>query len=193
MGSTGSGKSTTLDLLMGLLQPTEGKFLVDGQSISGDRVRAWQQTIGHVPQNIYLTDSSLAENITFGVPPEAIDLERVRQAACQARISDFIESRAEGYNVLVGEGGIRLSGGQRQRIGIARALYKKASLLVFDEATSALDTEMETAVMSSIEKIDRNITIIMIAHRISTLKNCDLIYQLGHGSITNKMEAASIQ
>ena len=133
VGSTGSGKSTTLDLLMGLLMPTEGELLVDGQPLSGNRVRAWQRTIAHVPQSIYLADSTLAENIALGVPRDAIDLQRVQQAARRAQISDFIESRPEGYNALVGERGIRLSGGQRQRIGIARALYKQASVLVFDE------------------------------------------------------------
>jgi len=183
VGSTGSGKSTTLDLLMGLLQPTEGKFLVDGQSISGDRVRAWQQTIGHVPQNIYLTDSSLAENITFGVPPEAIDLKRVQEVARQARIADFIENKVEGYNALVGEGGVRLSGGQRQRIGIARALYKKANLLVFDEATSALDNTTEKSVMEAIEGVGNDITLLIIAHRLTTVKNCDTIIELENGRI----------
>ena len=183
VGSTGSGKSTTLDLLMGLLQPTEGKFLVDGQSISGDRVRAWQQMIGHVPQNIYLADSSLAENIAFGVPPEAINLKRVQQVARQARIADFIENKVEGYNALVGEGGIRLSGGQRQRIGIARTLYKKANLLVFDEATSALDNTTEKSVMEAIEGVGNDITLLIIAHRLTTVKNCDTIIELENGRI----------
>lgn len=183
VGSTGSGKSTTLDLLMGLLQPTEGEFLVDGQPIRADRVRAWQQTIAHVPQSIYLTDSSLAENIAFGIPPEAIDLNRVQQAARQARIADFVEDQAEGYNVLVGERGVRLSGGQRQRIGIARALYKKASLLVFDEATSALDNITEKSVMEAIEGVGSDITLLIIAHRFTTVKNCDTIIELENGRI----------
>ena len=183
VGSTGSGKSTTLDLLMGLLEPTQGQVLVDGQSIGGDRRRAWQQTIAHVPQSIYLADTTLAENIAFGVPRDAIDLQRVRQAARQAQIADFIESGPEGYNALVGERGVRLSGGQRQRIGIARALYKRASVLVFDEATSALDNATEQAVMDAISNLDRDLTILLIAHRLTTVRRCDTIIELGHGQM----------
>ena len=183
VGSTGSGKSTTLDLLMGLLIPTEGELLIDGQPISGNRVRAWQQTIAHVPQSIYLADTTLAENIAFGVPREAIDFGRVRQAALQAQISDFIESSPEGYLANVGERGIRLSGGQRQRIGIARAMYKQASVLVFDEATSALDNETEKSVMNAIQRLSNDLTILIIAHRLSTLRSCDTIVQLENGRI----------
>jgi len=183
VGSTGSGKSTTLDLLMGLLIPTEGEFLVDGQPISGNRARAWQQTIAHVPQSIYLADTTLAENIAFGVPPDAIDLDRVRQAARQAQIADFIESSPEGYQAYVGERGIRLSGGQRQRIGIARALYKQASVLVFDEATSALDNATEQSVMDAIEGLSSDLTILLIAHRLTTLRRCDTIVELEHGRV----------
>lgn len=183
VGSTGSGKSTTLDLLMGLLMPTEGEILVDDQPISGNRVRAWQRTIAHVPQNIYLADSSLAENIAFGVPRDAIDLDRVRQAARQAQIADFIEDRPEGYQAYAGERGIRLSGGQRQRIGIARALYKQASVLVFDEATSALDNATEQSVMDAIEGLERDLTILLIAHRLATVRRCDTIVELEHGRV----------
>ena len=150
VGSTGSGKSTTMDLLMGLLTPTEGRILVDEQPVSGSLVRAWQRTIAHVPQSIYLADATVAENIAFGVPREAIDMQRVREAARQAQIADFIESRAQGYDALVGERGVQLSGGQRQRIGIARALYKQASVLILDEATSALDNVTEQSVMDAI-------------------------------------------
>lgn len=182
VGSTGSGKSTTLDLLMGLLTPTSGELLVDGQPIVG-RVRAWQRTIAHVPQSIFLSDASLAENIAFGIRRDAIDMERVRQAALQAQIADFIEGRADGYDALVGERGIRLSGGQRQRIGIARALYKRASVLVFDEATSALDTVTEQSVMDAIDRLDRNLTIVLIAHRLSTVRRCDVIVELNHGKV----------
>lgn len=145
VGSTGSGKSTTLDLLMGLLTPTEGAILFDDQPIGGGHT-GWQRSVAHVPQSIYLADATLSENIAFGVRPEAIDLKRVQQAARQAQIADFIESKADGYHALVGERGVRLSGGQRQRIGIARALYKRATILVFDEATSALDNETEQSV-----------------------------------------------
>jgi ATP-binding cassette subfamily B protein len=183
VGSTGSGKSTTLDLLMGLLMPTEGEILVDGQPVSGDRLRAWQRTIAHVPQSIYLADTTLAENIAFGVPRSAIDLQRVQQAARQAQIADFIESRPEGYSAFVGERGIRLSGGQRQRIGIARALYKQASVLVFDEATSALDNATERSVMDAIEGLSRDLTILLIAHRLTTVLRCDTIVELEHGRV----------
>jgi ATP-binding cassette subfamily B protein len=181
VGSTGSGKSTTLDLLMGLLMPSEGKILVDEEPISGSRLKAWQRSIAHVPQNIYLADGTLAENIAFGVPTDAINLDRVRQAARQAQISDFIESSPQGYHAYVGERGVRLSGGQRQRIGIARALYKQASVLVFDEATSALDNTTEESVMNAIEGLSSELTILIIAHRLSTLRSCDIIVELEHG------------
>jgi ATP-binding cassette, subfamily B, bacterial PglK len=184
IGRTGSGKSTLLDLLMGLLEPNEGQVVVDGQPITGGRRRAWQQTLAHVPQNIYLADASLAENIAFGVPREAIDLDRVRQAARQAQIAEFIESRPEGYGAFVGERGVRLSGGQRQRIGIARALYKQAQILVFDEATSALDNTTEKAVMDAIESVNREITILIIAHRLSTVERCDTIIELKRGQVS---------
>jgi ATP-binding cassette subfamily B protein len=183
VGITGSGKSTVLDLLMGLLLPTEGKLLVDGQPLSDHRLRAWQQAIAHVPQSLFLADTTLAENIAFGVPRGAIDLDRVRQAARQAQIADFIESQPEGYNALVGERGIRLSGGQRQRIGIARALYKQANVLVFDEATSALDNTTEQAVMDAIENLNRDLTLVVVAHRLTTVRNCDTIVELEHGRV----------
>ena len=183
VGTTGSGKSTMLDLLMALLTPTEGKILVDEQLIWGERVRAWQRTIAHVPQSIYLADTTIAENIAFGIPLEGIDLERVRLAARQAQIAEFIESRPEGYKAFVGERGIRLSGGQRQRIGIARALYKQANLLVFDEATSALDTATEQSVMDAIEGLNRELTILLIAHRLTTVRRCDTIVELKHGRV----------
>jgi ABC-type multidrug transport system fused ATPase/permease subunit len=183
VGITGSGKSTTLDLLMGLLTPGKGRLLVDGEPVTGPRVRAWQRTIAHVPQSIYLSDSTLLENIAFGVPPEKIDPARVRSAAHQAQIADFIESRAEGYDALVGERGIRLSGGQRQRIGIARALYKQASVLVLDEATSALDNATEQSVIDSIDGFDRDLTVLIIAHRLSTIQRCDTIVELAQGRV----------
>ena len=155
IGSTGSGKSTTVDLLMGLLEPTTGSILVDGKNLHDPKdpelLLAWRASIAHVPQSIYLADSSIAENIAFGVPIHEIDYSRVEDAAKQAQISGFIESSAEGYSSYVGERGIRLSGGQRQRIGIARALYKQANVVVLDEATSALDNDTEEAVMSSVE------------------------------------------
>ena len=183
VGSTGSGKSTAADLLMALLMPTEGKFCVDNEPISGSRVRAWQMAIAHVPQSIFLADSSVAENVAFGITRDAIDFERLKSAACQAHIDEFIESLPEGYNTNVGERGVRLSGGQRQRIGIARALYKQASLLIFDEATSALDNATEQSVMDAIEGLNRNLTIVLIAHRLTTVRRCDTIIELSQGRV----------
>lgn len=183
VGGTGSGKSTTMDLLMGLLKPTEGVILVDERPLVGEAVRAWQRTIAHVPQSIFLADATLAENIAFGVPRHAIDMERVRFAAEQAQLAEFIESRSEGYGAYVGERGVRLSGGQRQRIGIARALYKQASVLVLDEATSALDNVTEQSVMDAIENLDRGLTILLIAHRLTTVRRCDTIVELDRGHV----------
>lgn len=183
VGATGSGKSTLLDILMGLLLPTEGQLMVDAQPVSGRHLRAWQRTIAHVPQSIYLADTTLAENIAFGVHRNDIDMERVRQSARQAQIADFIESRTEGYDAFVGERGIRLSGGQRQRIGIARALYKQASVLVFDEATSALDNATEQSVMDAIDGLNRDLTILLIAHRLTTVRHCDVIVELDGGRV----------
>ena len=191
VGTTGSGKSTTLDLLMGLLHSSKGEILVDGQPLTGTRLRAWQANIAHVPQSIYLADSTIAENIAFGVAKDKIDIERVKQAAKMAHIADFIESRHEGYDAFVGERGIRLSGGQRQRIGIARALYKKADVIVFDEATSALDSATELDVMNALENLSRSLTILIIAHRVSTLHLCDVIVNLKNGQalVENKVHA----
>ncbi len=186
VGSTGSGKSTTLDILMALLQPVEGRVLIDGKAITSELQRSWQRNIAHVPQSIYLADTSVAENIAFGVSPDEIDMRRVERAAVQAQISEFIKSCPEGYGTFVGERGIRLSGGQRQRIGIARALYKEAKVLVLDEATSSLDGFTEKDVMKAIEGLNRNLTILIIAHRLSTLKECDVIVQLEGGRIVAK-------
>lgn len=183
IGTTGSGKSTAIDLLMGLLQPSSGQILVDGMPLTGATQLAWQRNVAHVPQTIFLADASYAENIAYGVPPDQIDHARVRQAAQRAQISEFIEDGAEGYMAMVGERGVRLSGGQRQRIGIARALYKQASVLVFDEATSALDTETENIVMQTINNLESELTVLVIAHRLSTLSNCDVIYRLDQGRI----------
>lgn len=182
VGSTGSGKSTLVDLMMGLLVPSSGRLLVDGLDLHDptkpERLLAWRAAIAHVPQTIYMADSSIAENIAFGIPKDQIDLSRVRDAAAQAQIASFIESSIGQYNSFVGERGIRLSGGQRQRIGIARALYKQASVLVFDEATSALDNETERAVMEAVDGLSKDLTIVMIAHRLSTVQNCDQVIRL---------------
>jgi ATP-binding cassette, subfamily B, bacterial PglK len=178
IGVTGSGKSTLLDIIMGLLPLTSGKLMIDQQPINSQNRRAWQAHIAHVPQNIFLSDSSIEENIAFGVAKEQIDHQRVKKAAQQAQISELIEQWKEGYQTFVGEQGVRLSGGQRQRIGIARALYKKANVLIFDEATSALDNETEQAVMDAIKDLGKEVTILIIAHRLTTLKGCDKIIKL---------------
>ncbi len=187
IGSTGSGKSTLVDLLMGLLVPSGGRLLVDELDLHdpahAERLAGWRASVAHVPQSIYLADSSIAENIAFGVPRHAIDLARVKLAAEQAQIAGFIESSPEGYASFAGERGIRLSGGQRQRIGIARALYKRANVLVLDEATAALDNATEQAVMEAVQGLSRELTIVMIAHRLSTVAGCDHLIRLEKGRI----------
>lgn len=183
LGATGSGKSTLLDLMMGLLPETDGSVEVDGTRLSTANRRAWQRCLAHVPQSIFLTDRSIAENIAFGHPKHEIDMSRVREAAHRAQLGDLIESWSKGYDTQVGERGVRLSGGQRQRIGIARALYKDAQIIVFDEATSALDNETEKAVMNAIESLGGSRTILVIAHRLSTLRMCDRVVELGNQGI----------
>lgn len=184
IGETGSGKSTLLDIIMGLLQPTAGALKIDDKKIDSSNLRAWQKHIAHVPQSIFLADGTIAENIAFGLPPDQIDKARIRQAAEQAQIHDIIEKLPNGYQTLVGERGVRLSGGQRQRLGIARAIYKQADVIIFDEATSALDSDTEKAVMESIDKLSNELTILIIAHRLSTLKNCSKIVKLDKGTIS---------
>jgi ATP-binding cassette subfamily B protein len=183
IGVTGSGKSTLLDIIMGLLQPTSGSLAIDGETITPKNLRAWQANIAHVPQTIFLADSTIEENIAFGHFKDQVDHQRVRSAAQQAQIADVIESWPKQYQTLVGERGIRLSGGQRQRIGIARALYKQPSVIIFDEATSALDSETEQAVMGAIEDLRHDLTVLVIAHRVTTLINCSQIVELGGGGI----------
>ncbi len=182
-GKTGSGKSTLMDLILGLLKPTEGEIRIDHVTLTAANRPAWQKNIAHVPQFIYLSDASIAENIAFGVRRRDIDMAQVRRAAEQAELAEVVAALPEGYETRIGERGIQLSGGQRQRIGIARALYKQASVLVFDEATSALDTETETAVMEAIERLDRSLTILIIAHRLSTLEGCDFVLRLEAGRL----------
>lgn len=184
MGVTGSGKSTLLDIIMGLLPATEGELIIDNQTINNQNRRAWQAHIAHVPQNIYLSDSTIEENIAFGISRELINHQQVKKAAQQAQIGELIEGWKDGYQTFVGERGIRLSGGQRQRIGIARALYKQANVLIFDEATSALDNETEQEVMEAIDGLGEEITILIIAHRLTTLKECDQIIELSKDNIT---------
>jgi ATP-binding cassette subfamily B protein len=187
VGPTGSGKSTLADILMGLLAPTSGRLLIDGREVAPE---AWQANIAHVPQSIFLADTSIAENIALGIPAGEVDRERLETAARQAQIAGFIESLPRGYATSVGERGVRLSGGQRQRIGIARALYKQAPVLVFDEATSALDDATEKALMDTLAGLPRDLTIIMIAHRLSTASYCDRVITVSGGSLA---EAAVIQ
>jgi ATP-binding cassette subfamily B protein len=174
-----------IDILMGLLEPTSGTLNVDGKAVTKKNVRGLQRRIAHVPQAIFLSDTTIAENIAFGIDKEDIDFDRVHDAAHKAQLQDVIDKLPNQYNTIVGERGIRLSGGQRQRIGIARALYKNADILVFDEATSALDNKTEESVMKSIEALGLEITVIMIAHRITTLKKCTKIIELADGKIVN--------
>jgi ATP-binding cassette, subfamily B, bacterial PglK len=178
VGQTGSGKSTLVDLIMGLLEPTQGQILIDGQLLTAGNQRDWQSRIAHVPQTIFLSDSTICENIAFGIPLDRIDTGRVRQAAAQAQLTSFIENLPQQYDTAVGERGVRLSGGQRQRIGIARALYKQAQVLILDEATSALDDTTERELMKSLSILGGEITILMIAHRLSTLSQCGAILSL---------------
>ena len=186
MGETGSGKSTLADILMGLLLPQEGGLTIDGRPLTVEKLQAWQQNIAHVPQSIYLADTNIAENIAFGINREQIDQTRLYDAAKQARIHDFIMELPNGYGTFVGERGVRLSGGQRQRIGIARALYKDSSVIFFDEATSALDSQTEVEVMEAINNLKPGLTLIIIAHRLNTIQNCDQIIELSVGRLKRK-------
>jgi ATP-binding cassette subfamily B protein len=184
IGKTGSGKSTLADLVMGLLEPTEGRILVDGVPLTTANRRNWQRSIAHVPQAIFLADASIARNIALGVPSETVDMERVIEAARKAQLDGFVDELPEGYDTFVGERGIRLSGGQRQRLGIARAIYKQAPVLVLDEATSALDDATEAAVMQALDRLgEEGRTIIMIAHRLSTIAEADVVIRLDGGRV----------
>lgn len=186
VGESGSGKSTTIDLILGLLQPDKGKLYLDEQEINANNLRQWQQHIGFVPQSIYLSEGSIAENIAFGLSDKEINIEQVKQAAKLAHLDELIASLDKGLNTKVGERGVQLSGGQRQRIGIARALYNQASILVFDEATSALDGITEKIIMDAIHELSGKKTIIMIAHRLKTVQLCDIIYMMDKGEVVDK-------
>ena len=184
IGTTGSGKSTLLDIIMGLIQPTKGEVVVDNKVITVINRHAWRRHIAHVPQSIYLSDNSIEENVAFGIPKNEINKKRVEKSIKQAKLDELIGESKGGYQTIVGEQGIRLSGGQRQRIGIARALYKQTDILVFDEATSALDDNTERAVMKEVNELKRDLTVLIIAHRLSTLKKCDRIIRLNNnGSV----------
>jgi ATP-binding cassette subfamily C protein len=182
VGQTGSGKTTTVDLLLGLLRPQKGAVEVDGTSLTGEAVRRWQKSIGYVPQDIYLSDDTVARNIAFGVPEDEIDRAALREAARRAQILEFVEGELpDQWTTIVGERGVKLSGGQRQRIGIARALYHRPSVLVFDEATSALDQATEASVMEAIYALEEELTILIISHRLSTVRRADNIFMLEQG------------
>ena len=184
VGSTGCGKTTTVDILLGLLHPQEGQLLVDGVALHGGNIGAWQRSVGYVSQQIFLTDTTLESNIAYGVPPQDIDHAAVERASRIANLHDFvINELPDGYQTKVGERGVRLSGGQRQRIGIARALYRDPDVLILDEATSALDSLTERAVMEAVSNLAHRKTIILIAHRLSTVKKCDRIYLLDKGTV----------
>ena len=185
VGPSGAGKSTLIDIILGMLEPQNGALKVDGVRITRDNVRAWQKSVGYVPQQIFLADETIASNIALGVPTGKIDMQAVERAARLANLHDFIIAELpKGYETEIGDRGVRLSGGQRQRIGIARALYNNPSVLVLDEATSALDTATEQQVMAEINELSKEITILMIAHRLSTVENCDVVYKIELGRIT---------
>ncbi len=187
VGPTGSGKTTTVDIILGLLEAQKGTLEVDGKIITHQNSISWQKIIGYVPQHIYLSDDSVLSNIAFGVNPSEIDHESVKKVSKIANLHKFVmDELPSQYQTIIGERGVRLSGGQRQRIGIARALYHNPKVIIFDEATSALDNETEKAVMEAVNNLDKDITIILIAHRLNTLKNCDIIFKLENGHLVNQ-------
>tara|TARA_B110000879_G_scaffold213019_1_gene313024 strand:- start:11330 stop:13114 length:1785 start_codon:yes stop_codon:yes gene_type:complete len=188
IGKTGSGKSTMLDILMGLLLPTSGELIVDGKTVLSDNLRSWQKNISHVPQDIFLSDNTIIENIAFGIPFDQIDINKVHEAVSIAQLRDVINELPKKYDTLVGERGVRLSGGQKQRIGIARSLYSNSKIMILDEATSALDEITERKVIDEISKTSSDITLLMIAHRTSTLKNCDFIVELADKGINRILD-----
>lgn len=186
VGASGSGKSTAIDILLGLIVPQNGTLLIDGEHVTDKNMRAWQNNIGFVPQSIFLSEGSIAENVAFGIPREQIDQKKVLEALKMAHLLDMVEALPQGLDTKVGERGVQLSGGQRQRIGIARALYNDPSVLVFDEATSALDGITEKMIMDAIHDFHGSKTIIMIAHRLKTVEKCDQIFMLDHGKIVDQ-------
>ena len=186
VGPSGAGKSTMIDLILGLINPTSGKFIADETPISKSNIDQWQKNIGFVPQSIFLSDSTIKENIAFGVDPHLIDHQKVIEAANLANVMDFVSSLPDGLNTVVGERGIQLSGGQIQRIGIARAIFNNPKVLIFDEATSSLDGISEKLIMEAINKFSGEKTIIIVAHRLETVKNCDSIFLLQNGEIIDK-------
>lgn len=186
VGESGAGKSTLVDLLMGFLRPSRGAIFVDGVALTERTILSWQSQIAHVPQHIFLCDGSIVENVAFGLPAAKVDLRRVHEACRRAELDDFVLSLPMGYQTAVGERGVRLSGGQRQRLGLARALYKKASVLILDEATSALDDATESSVIDAVHRLGHDYTVLMIAHRVTTLQRCDIIFRLEGGRIAEQ-------
>jgi len=185
VGGSGSGKTTLVDLLLGLYEPEQGRILIDDVPLSADLVPAWRRQVGYVPQQIFLSDDTVAANIAFGVPAREIDAARVEQAARIAQLHDFVQQLPSGYETVIGERGVRLSGGQRQRIGIARALYRDPAVLIMDEATSSLDGATEEDVMQAIRILAGKKTVILIAHRLTTVEECDRVYLLDAGRIVD--------
>jgi HlyD family secretion protein len=185
VGSSGSGKSTAIDIILGLIAPDRGSLHVDDQTVSGENIRSWQNRIGFVAQSIFLSEGTVAENVAFGIPREEIDREQVRRALQMAHLLEMIDDLPNGIDSKVGERGIQLSGGQRQRVGIARALYHEADVLIFDEATSALDGITEKMIMDAIHDFRGKKTIIMIAHRLKTVQDCDRIHMMENGRIVD--------
>ena len=184
VGQTGSGKTTIIDLILGLLEPQKGTIEIDGKILKSKNLRSWQRSIGYVPQDVYLSDNTITANIAFGITPNEVDQASVEKACKIANIHNFIiQELPEKYQTKIGERGIRLSGGQKQRIGIARALYHNPNILIFDEATSSLDNQTELAVMDAVNNLSKNITIILIAHRLSTVKKCDNIFFIEKGEL----------
>lgn len=185
VGSSGSGKSTAIDLLLGLIEPQKGGVLIDGVPLTPENLRHWQAGVGFVPQQIFLSDASILENVAFAIDRDDIDVERAKEALHMAQLDDLLERLPEGLETRIGERGVQISGGQRQRLGIARALYQQARVLVFDEATSALDGITERRVMDDIQRFSGQMTVIMIAHRLATVKGCDIIYMLENGRVSD--------
>ena len=185
VGETGSGKSTTVDMILGLLEPQSGNIKIDNKIINSQNCKFWQKNVGYVPQDIFISDEDISSNIAFGLKPEDIDVKKVISSAKVANLHDFIKELPSGYLTKIGERGVRLSGGQRQRIGIARAIYNEPTVLILDEATSSLDNLTERKVMEAVDNLTNKMTIIIVAHRLTTVKNCDKIYFFKDGSIAD--------
>ena len=185
VGPSGSGKSTLIDILLGLIQPQKGAIKIDGEVINSKNCRSWQNSIGFVAQSIFLSEGTIAENVAFGIPKDQINLQKVDQALKLAHLDELVQNLDKGIHTKVGERGVQLSGGQRQRVGIARALYYKAEVLVFDEATSSLDGITEKMIMEAIHEFSGQKTIIMIAHRLKTVKKCDQIFFIDKGQVVD--------